>query len=133
MIPEQEENLTEDIEFEDEPSKTYKLMTGRNRIVGYIDEIEALKQAIYLMLSIDRYDYLIYSWNYAFESKDLFGKPISYVISELKRRITEALTHDDRIDDVDAFIFEVNKNKVHTIFTVHSIYGEFESGIEVNI
>lgn len=133
MIPQTNDDLTADFEVEVEPSKTYKLNTDNNRIIGYIDGMEALKQAIYLMLSVERYDYLIYSWNYGIELKDLIGKPTSYVLSELKRRITEALTQDDRIESVDAFSFEVIKKKVHVAFTVHSIFGDFEAEKEVNI
>ena len=133
MIPQQNDDFTADFEVGVEPSKTYKLNTDNNRIIGYIDEIEALKQAVYLVLSVERYGYLIYSWNYGIELNDLFGKPTSYVLSELKRRITEALTQDDRIDSVDAFSFDVNKKKVHVAFTVHSTFGSFEAEKEVNI
>lgn len=133
MIPQTNDDLTTDFEVEVEPGKTYKLNTDNNRIIGYIDGMAALKQAIYLMLSVERYDYLIYSWNYGIELKDLIGKPASYVISELKRRITEALTQDDRIESVDAFSFEINKKKVHVSFTVHSTFGDFEAEKEVNI
>lgn len=134
MIPEINDGLTAD--FEDaieQPSKTYKLNTVKNRIVGFIDEIEALKQAIFLILNIERYDYIIYSWNYGVELKDLFGKPIPFVLPEIKRRVTEALVQDDRIDSVDNFKFEVNKGKVLATFTVHSIYGEIEAEKEVMI
>ena len=37
------------------PSKTY-------RISGYIDDKDAIVQAIYLILSTERYESLIYSW-----------------------------------------------------------------------
>lgn len=134
MIPEVNDGLT--IDFEEAvalPSKTYKLHTAKNRIVGLIDEVEALKQAIFLILNIERYDYIIYSWNYGVELKDLFGKPIPYVLPEIKRRVTEALVQDDRIDSVDNFHFIVNKGKVLTSFTVHSIYGEIETEKEVMI
>ncbi len=133
MIPQQNIDFTVDFEVEVEPSKTYKLNTDMNRIIGSIDQKEALKQAISTILNVERYDYLIYSWNFGVELKDLIGKPISYVQSELKRRITEALTQDDRILDVDAFYFDVKKKKVHVTFTVHSIFGDFESNKVVSI
>lgn len=132
MTPIVNDGLQIDFEIEDQPTKTYKVITDKNRIVGFIDEIEALKQAIFLILSVERYDYIIYSWNYGIELKDLFGKPISYVLPEIKRRISEALVQDDRIDSVDSFEFEVIKKKVHATFMVHSIYGEVEIEKEVN-
>lgn len=56
--------LDEDVEVEEiiEPTKTYKIKD--NRIVGFADGKEALKQAIQLILGTERYEYLIYSWNY---------------------------------------------------------------------
>lgn len=134
MIPEVNDGLLADFtEAIAQPSKTYRLNTVKNRIVGFIDEIEALKQAIFLILNIERYDYIIYSWNYGVVLNDLFGKPIPFVLPEIKRRVSEALIQDDRIDSVDNFHFEVNKGKVLATFTVHSIYGEIETEKEVMI
>ncbi|WP_144511616.1 DUF2634 domain-containing protein [Bacillus sp. FJAT-22090] len=132
MIPEVNDGLAAD--FEEavaQPTKNYKIHVEKNRIAGFIDEIEALKQAIFLMLSIERYDYIIYSWGFGVEFKDLFGKATSYVLPEIKRRISECLLQDDRILELDNFIFETKKGKVHVIYTVHSIYGDFESDWEV--
>lgn len=134
MNPEVNDGLLVDFEEAvEQPSKTFKLNIVKNRIVGFIDEIEALKQAIFLILNIERYDHIIYSWNYGVELKDLFGMPIPFVLPEIKRRVTEALVQDDRIDSVDTFKFVVNKGKVLATFTVHSIYGEIEAEKEVMI
>ena len=78
-------------------------------IKGKTDYIEAVKQAVYKALNTERYDYPIYSWNYGVELKDLFGMSRDYAISELPRRITEALITDDRIISVDDFQFSYKK------------------------
>lgn len=134
MIPNQIENdgLTLDFEEVVEPSKTYKLDFDKNRCVGFVDELQAVKQAIFLMLNIERYDYLIYSWNTGIETKDLFGQPSAYVASEIKRRIRDCLLQDDRITEVDGFEVTTNKNKVHVTFTAHTIFGEVETEKEVD-
>ena len=75
------------------------------------------------MLNTERYQYLIYSWDYGVELLDLFGEPISYVCPELERRITEALLQDDRIEEVDGFEFEVSGGTVKASFTVHTVFG----------
>ncbi|NLY79821.1 MAG: DUF2634 domain-containing protein, partial [Lysinibacillus sp.] len=105
MIPSRIENdgLTLDFEEVVQPSKNYKLLVDKNRCIGFTDEIEAMKQAIFLMLSIERYEHIIYSWNYGVQLKDLFGMPTSYVASEAPRRIRECLLNDDRIIEVDSF------------------------------
>ncbi|HGL4193800.1 DUF2634 domain-containing protein, partial [Clostridioides difficile] len=124
MIP--SDNVDYDIEdvsiinfnVRQEPSKTFKLNMERNKVDGICDDVEALKQTIFLTLNTERYQHLIYSWNYGAELNDLIGEPISYVIPELERRIKEALIQDDRIENVDNFQFENIKGKVHCKFTV---------------
>ncbi len=133
MIPSVNDNLQQDFEIEEQPTYTYKLNIDSDSIIGFTDGLEAMKQAIYLILNIERYNYLIYSWNYGIELTDLFGQPIPFVLPELKRRITEALTQDERIQSVDAFSFEVNKGKIHATFTVHTIYGDVEAEKVVSI
>jgi hypothetical protein len=104
-----------------------------DRINGYIDDLESVIQAIYLILSTERYKYIIYSWDYGVELVDLFGKPMPYVMSELPRRITEALTMDDRIEDVVDFEFKVNGNKLHTTFTAITNIGNISTELEVEV
>ena len=112
-----------------QPSKTYKIDFEKGRIVGLTDGVEALKQTIRLILSTERYEYLIYSWDYGSELKGAIGRDKEIAESEFKRRIKEALTQDDRITNVDNFIFNYHdKDGVNINFTVFSIYGEFESG-----
>lgn len=116
-----------------EPSKTFKLNIEKNKVDGICDNAEALKQTIFLILNTERYQHLIYSWNYGVELNDLIGEPVSYVIPELERRITEALMQDDRIENVDNFQFENIKGKVHCKFTVYSKYGNIKAEKVVSI
>lgn len=121
-----------DFEEEIETSHTYAICN--DRIIGYVDGIEAVQQAVYLIINTERFRYLIYSWDYAIELEDLFGEPIGFIKSEMKRRIEEALTHDDRIESVENFIFDIKeRNTLRVKFTVNSIYGSFEIEKEVKI
>ncbi|HFL3213516.1 TPA: DUF2634 domain-containing protein, partial [Clostridioides difficile] len=110
-----------------EPSKTFKLNIEKSKIDGICDDVEALKQTIFLILNTERYEHLIYSRNYGVELNDLIGEPISYVIPELERRITEALIQDDRIENVDKFEFQNIKGKVQCRFSVHTKYGNIKA------
>ncbi len=98
---------------------------------GKIDQIEAVKQAVYLILNTERYEFLIFSWNYGAEMKDLIGREKEYVCPEIKHRITEALTQDDRIREVTDFKFTKEKGKMIVSFMVHSIFGDFPGEKEV--
>lgn len=119
--------------IEEQPSYTYKLDIDKGRIRGMTDEADAMLQAVYLILSVERYQYPIYSFNYGVELADLIGQPKDYVMSEVKRRITEALTQDDRINSVDGWEFESTKKALVVTFTVHSIYGDIETKKEVDV
>ena len=132
MIPSTTGYLEEDFEIEEEPTLTYCMDIQNNRIRGYADEQEAMKQAIFKILSTERYAYIMYSWDYGIETMDLYGEPLSYVCPELERRITEALMYDTRITDVTDF--ELSKKKsVHVSFIVHTVFGDIEAEKEVNI
>jgi len=133
MIPNTSLNTNKTLKIVQEPTKTYRLDTSNNRLIGYTDALEAMKQAIYKIIFTERYQYLIYSWNYGIELEDLFGKPKPYVYSELKRRIREALLQDDRITEVDNFDFSSKKGDVTVTFTVHTVFGDIEAERTVNI
>lgn len=122
VIPEFDTTI-EEVEL---PTETHKINAELNRVLGLTDGVEAVKQAIYLMLQTERYEHIIYSWQYGIELNDLFGKPIPFVLPELKRRITDTLLTDDRILKVDDFSFEVTRRKVLCTFTVTTIYGEVD-------
>ena len=133
MIPTISEQFTQSFTENTIPTKDYALSNDKERVNGFVDGIEAVKQAIYFILNTERYEYLIYSWDHGVERKDLIGMPPSYVIPEVERRVTEALTQDDRIESVSDFQFERQKEKLHVTFIVHSIYGDIESEVFVNV
>ncbi len=114
-----------------QPSKTFALDLEKQRICSMTEGLDAVKQAVYCILNTERYRYLIYSWNYGVELDALYGRPIPYVKTELKRRITEALTQDDRIRDVGAFLFGQSEGKLSVAFTVYTVFGEFRMEKEV--
>lgn len=118
-----------DFEVDRQPSYTYKI-TG-NRIEGFIDDIEALKQAIYKHLNTIRYDCLIYSWDYGAELSYLIGQPTDTSLPSIKSNIIDALMSDDRILSVGDFEFQVNKSSITCSFLVNSIFGEFVETISI--
>ena len=116
-----------------QPGYTHKLDIDRGRVAGMTDEQEAVLQTVYLILNVERYAFPIYSRNYGSELSDLIGQPMDFAMSEIKRRITEALTQDDRITGVDNWSFETGNRWVRASFTVNTIYGELTAEKEVEI
>ena len=125
--------LTEEITEIEYANRTYKIEIEADKINGYVDDVDALIQTIYLILSTERYQHIIYSWDYGVELLDLYGKPMSYVMAEIPRRITEALTQDNRIDDVTDFEFEHKDKRLLTTFRVVSNVATFSINWEVEV
>ena len=120
-------------EIDESTSRTYYLNVEKNTISGYCDGIEAMKQAIYCILNTERFEHIIYSWNYGIETKHLIGESTTFVIPEIERVITEALLQDTRILEVKNFEFQTNKNTVFVKFSVITTVGEIKSEKMVNI
>ena len=116
-----------------QPSLTHKLDIDQDRVRGMTDERDAVLQAVYLILNVERYAYPIYSRNYGSELSDLIGKPKDYAMSEIKRRITEALMQDDRITSLSDWEFETGRKSVRVSFVVHTIFGDVEAAKEVDV
>ena len=133
MLPQNNNLLNRGIDVMKYDSKTYYIDFKKDVMRGTTDGIEALKQAIFLILSIERYDYVIYSWNYGIELKDLFGKPTTYACAVLPSRIKQALMQDDRIQDVSDFVTDVEGNTVKVEFKVNSIFGTFSQEVRYNV
>lgn len=112
-------------------TKTYKLFD--DKIQGFTDELDALQQAIYKVLSTEKYEHPIYSFNYGIELDNLIGKDPAYVKIELMRRIKECLLQDERITNVNNFQFIINGDEMLCTFDVTSIYGTTSITKEVNI
>lgn len=131
MLPKTGTILKQDFEIVTMPSKTFRI--EENRIVGYTDGLEAVRQAVEITLRVERFEWLIYSWNYGVELKKLFGKPMGLVKSKLKKQIKDALMRDDRITGVDAFSFETSGRKLHVTFTVHTVFGDLKGEKELDV
>ena len=134
MIPNIDEDLINDIVIDEQPTRTYEIDSMKKKMLNsYINGIDAMEQSIYHIINTERYQHLIYSWNYGVELSDLFGKPVSYCYPEIKRRITEALLQDDRIMSVDEFEFTQRKGEILTTFRVVTSEGDIRIEKAVNI
>ena len=138
MIPNNIEiNVGQNIEIinpSEQPSKTYQLDFQVGRVRGFIDGREAIIQAIYKILMTERFEHLIYSWNYGFESTNIIGQTFDVIESELKRNVQEALLADDRITAVHSFVVSRSEKRAVLLqFTVDTIFGAVPVSREVGI
>ena len=132
MIPKTNNILSATMELETLSSRTYELNLEDASITHYCDKLQAMHQLIYKTINTQRYAHIIYSWNFGIELIDLIGEPSSYVYPEVERRIIEALIQDQRIKNVDTFVFHtINKSTVNLSFVVHTIFGDVKADKEV--
>lgn len=128
-----------DITVKELPTKTHRMeLYEGNYILGFVDSLKAMEQAIYKILRTERYKYIIYSWIYGIELEDLFGMPVEYCVVELERRISEALLQDNRITAVNGFEFDTESERGTILikkFIAETVFGEIQinDGLSVAI
>lgn len=113
-------------------TNTWMIDWAQNRIVGMDDGIDAICQAIDIILETQRYQWQIYTSDFGSEFTDLIGDEYDYVVSELPRRIMDAFSVDDRILSVDNFVFGSNGNNALTCsFDVQTVFGTLQKEVKV--
>ena len=109
------------------PSKTYRMIIDQERIIGTVDEVEALKQMIYKQINTEPV-YQIYA-NFGVKKRDLYGEPKPYAFMKISGRIKEALEMDDRVLKVRNFVYMEEWSKGDNLgftFIVDSVFGEIK-------
>ncbi|WP_251855338.1 DUF2634 domain-containing protein [Enterococcus italicus] len=120
-----------DEEIQIESSKTYRILNGR--VNGWIDELDAMKQAVEKTLQTERFRFEIYSDNYGIEIENLIGEQYDLVVAEAERIIKEALLNDERIVSIDEVIVSKTASESVLIsFIVSTVFGSFSAEQEVS-
>jgi len=133
MIPAGGSLGTQRMEVVEQPSRTWGLDVEHGRVTGMIDGLEAVRQAVFKIFQTERFRHIIYDADYGVELAGLVGRDPALVRSELRRRITEALTQDDRIDDVADFQIVFSGETADVQFTVVSTFGTFREGVTLRV
>ena len=108
----------------EQPTRTYRADFRRGRISGFTDGISAMEQAVFLILSTERFKHLIYSFDYGSEVSSILGGDRQLAMSEAKRFIT----------GVDGFEFtQTGRNTLNVSFTVRTIFGDISEQTEVSV
>lgn len=93
---------SEDISVQQFKTKTYRLDFVNKRIVGMIDNLDAMVQATYKVLLTERYSERIYSGDYGIELQRLIGASMPFVEANIKTTIEETLKPDLRFKEVES-------------------------------
>lgn len=95
--------------------------------------IDAISQDIKFALSTERNKYPIMGSNFGVTFDDLIGLDVQYVCSQIKKRISSALSIDDRIMGVGHFEFKSDKgnDSLKVSFIVETILGKLNMTTEI--
>lgn len=119
------------------PSKTYKLNlseTHNDRIIGFVDKLNAIKQSVYHILNTERYAYVIYDNNYGIELEQYIGRGFEYLEATIEETLKEALLQDLRITNVTVnSINKISNDMAQIKFDVQSIYGNLQMEVNINV
>ena len=126
MLPKYNDDLKKDFDIVKMPSKTYFYNMEKKSIKGFADGMEALLQAVYLILISKRFRHEIYSFNYGVETDELTGCPEDVIYPRIEQIFTDALMQDDRINSVSDFEFKKEKDSLNVSFIVNSNIGSFK-------
>lgn len=124
--------IDSDIVSLSQPGLTWYIDRRSMRIVGTCDNYAAVRQAVDIILNTDRYRWGIYKPSSGVEYDSLIGQNIGFTAVELKRRIHEALTMDERILGISDYDYTFKGDSLTAKFTVNTIFGDIP-GMEVTV
>lgn len=116
-------------EAEEEPSLTYRIDFDKGRILGKVDGIEAVEQAIKKALMTPRFKCLIYDGQYGSEIEEVViagDATQDFIASTMEGFVRDALKPDSRILEVSNFNITFDGDEAYISFSVSTIYGELQ-------
>ena len=119
----------EDIDEEDLPTNTF--LAYEDQIAGMDDNLEAMRQAVHIILTTKRFTYQIYTENFGIELDDLIGEEPDYIESVFPDRIREAFSIDDRILSEQNYVFNTVGDTMTISFDVVTVFGTFNEEVEI--
>ncbi len=126
FIPLPVETVEEAVE---KPSRTYRLDLEAGRIVGMVDGLEAVKQAIAKAILTPRFKCLIYDHQYGCEVEEaIIAKDATrdYTKAAAEGFVVDALRPDSRVLSVENFNVEFNGDGARLTFRANTIFGVAE-------
>ena len=112
------------------PDKTYRM--AEKTMQGSLEGNDSIRQAIYHILSTERYSNPIYGSDYGVELEKYKNTTISYIRATIQETLSDALLQDDRITGVAVDSVEQSGfNSALVKFTVTTIYGREQEELEI--
>ena len=131
MLPRADIDLRGGVVFQDQPTLTWIADPVTRRIRGRGDGWEAIRQAVEIIVSVERFKWQIYTPNFGTDYNGLLGTEPGYAASELQRRLEDAFLPDSRTLGMKDFTWSFSGVSLSVRFTVLTVFGDVASGLEV--
>lgn len=131
VLPTSSINISGGVSFQSQPSLSWYINKETNRIEGTVDGQAAVRQAVEIILNVERFRWQIYRPYSGMEWDGLIGQDPGYVGAELQRRVIDALTVDDRVTGISDYDYTMDGASLSAVFTVNTVYGSIAESLEV--
>ena len=125
--------LPPQVEITSQPGRTWYIDKSTNRIRGECDNWLAVRQAVEIILNVQRFRWQIYTPYSGMDWRNLIGNDPGYVAAELQRRVREALLTDDRVLEIRDYQYTIEDDMLTASFTVVTVYGDIPQTVEVTL
>lgn len=131
-LPQSNIDVSGGVEFVSQPSLSWYINKETGRIQNTVSGLAAVRQAVEIILNVERFRWQIFLPSSGVQLNDLLGLNFGYVALELQRRIKEALAQDDRIWGIVDYQYTPKGDSLLASFTVNSVFGDFATETEVS-
>ena len=120
------------LEYTELPTTTFIIDWSSRQIAGIGTGLDAMRQAVEIILANERFRWQIYDSNFGVELEGLIGDDLDYIKAEIPRRIEEAFSVDSRILSVDNYVFtETSPGVLSVFFDVQTVYGAIQEEVSI--
>jgi len=139
MIPPLRDDLARPIQTIRKPSLAWGYIHAidpfnaeSSRINGYVDALEAVRQAVWHIVHTERYAYPVYPDNYGIELEQFIGESFAFFRAKIAQVMKDALMQDNRIREV--ILLQTQQrgpSSAYAEFEIVSVYGRIREGFEI--
>lgn len=133
VLPQSDIDLSKGVVVQDQPSLTWIADPVTRRLRGRGDNYEAVRQAVEVIVNVERFRWQIYTPNFGIELDGLLGRDSGYVASELQRRLADAFLPDSRLLGIANFSYTFGSGILTAAVTVNTVFGPVDTTVEVPV
>lgn len=130
-LPQGNKALENGVVFEDQPTNTFYIDPVSRRVRGMDGGLPAMRQAVEIALSVERFRWGIYSANFGADLSGIIGRESGYAASVLLQRVEDALSADGRVLGVENYRYTVSGGILTASMTVRTVFGDIQQTVEV--